>query len=109
MRRFDARVKQGDFDSLPGAARQSIARFVERGPGAHRVLCVQRSADFQSAVSPNCIRQAVRTPGDFSTFQGLGIENPRYSRLEPCATKPRLKGAECIPALIARPTDRLAQ
>jgi hypothetical protein len=31
-----------------------------------------RSADFQSAVSPNCIRQ--------------GAENPRYGRLKICAT-----------------------
>jgi len=44
------------------------------------------SADFQSAVLPNSIRQAVGPLGDAGVFQDLRIGNPRYGRLETRAT-----------------------
>ena len=42
--------------------------------------------DFQSAVAPNSIRQAARALEDARVFQRQRIGNPRYSRLETCAT-----------------------
>src|SRR6266545_4006277 len=62
-----------------------------------RERAIGRSADFQSAVSPNSIRQAARPLGDAGGFQGWRIGNPRYSRLEICATKPRPTRAKQIP------------
>jgi hypothetical protein len=47
-----------------------------------------RSADFQSAVSPNCIRQGAENPAGATVFEPLRIENPRYGRLKICATIP---------------------
>jgi len=37
-----------------------------------------RSTDFQSAVSPNCIRQGAEIPAGATFFEMLRIENPRY-------------------------------
>jgi hypothetical protein len=45
-----------------------------------------RSADFQSAVSPNCIRQGAENPAVATVSKPLRIENPRYGRLKICAT-----------------------
>jgi len=45
-----------------------------------RRICRRGSAGFQPAVSPTSSRQAIRTS------QRLRIGNPRYSRLEVCAT-----------------------
>ena len=44
------------------------------------------SADFQSAVSPNCIRQDVELRAGLAAFKAVRIGNPRYSRLQICAT-----------------------
>jgi len=44
------------------------------------------SADFQSAVSPNCIRQATEHGANTGVFKAVRIGNPRYSRLQICAT-----------------------
>jgi hypothetical protein len=44
------------------------------------------SADFQSAVSPTSSRQHGDHAGGFTTSGRLRIGNPRYSRLESCAT-----------------------
>ena len=54
--------------------------------------CSSRSADFQSAVSPASSRQTARSAGGTWNFTPLSgshaqrIGNPRYSRLETCAT-----------------------
>ena len=45
------------------------------------------SADFQSAVSPNSIRQAGDCPVGAGVSERWRIGNPRYSRLETCATR----------------------
>jgi N-acetylmuramoyl-L-alanine amidase len=45
-----------------------------------------RSADFQSAVSPNCIRQDISIDDEPRACHARRIENPRYSRLKICAT-----------------------
>src|SRR5438093_3503536 len=45
-----------------------------------------RSADFQSAVSPISNRQSVPTPYPLEISRRLRVANPRYSRLEICAT-----------------------
>jgi hypothetical protein len=55
-----------------------------------------RSADLQSAVSPNCIRQNV-VPSDRIRFgYGRRITNPRYSRMEFCATSVAAQSALCL-------------
>jgi len=47
-----------------------------------------RSADLQSAVSPNCIRQTVRKAGDDQHWRGVTqIKNLRYIRMQFCATR----------------------
>jgi TorA maturation chaperone TorD len=46
------------------------------------------SADFQSAVSPTSSRQSAGQHGGAEVAQDSRIGNPRYSRLETCATKP---------------------
>src|SRR5882724_2782984 len=48
-----------------------------------RITC---SAGFQPAVSPTSSRQSVIGFHATSSAQGLRIGNPRYSRLETCAT-----------------------
>src|SRR5262245_48371673 len=45
-----------------------------------------RSADFQSAVSPNCIRQGHRQHRGSRIAETSQIENLRFSRLKICAT-----------------------
>jgi hypothetical protein len=44
------------------------------------------SADFQSAVAPTSSRQFGDNTGGFGTSERLRIADPRYSRLETCAT-----------------------
>src|SRR6266542_557586 len=56
----------------------------ERGNGS---VLPGGSADFQSAVSPNSIRQAARSFGGAGVFPGQRIGNPRYGRLETRATR----------------------
>jgi hypothetical protein len=63
------------------------ARFRGKGEVTTMKGLIYRSADFQSAVSPASSRQNVRiarAPGD---PRRLRIGNPRYSRLEVCATR----------------------
>ena len=45
-----------------------------------------RSADLQSAVSPNCIRRSAGCGQVVRFGRGQRIANPRYSRIEFCAT-----------------------
>ncbi len=45
-----------------------------------------RSADFQSAVSQNCILRTPRGSPALERFQALPITNRRYGRLQVCAT-----------------------
>src|SRR6185369_16024771 len=48
---------------------------------------VPRSADLQSAVSPNCIRQTARkSRRRLENPAARRIANPRYSRLKICTT-----------------------
>jgi hypothetical protein len=49
----------------------------------------QRSADFQSAVSPNCIRPGVERDGASTRNDALQIANLRYGRVQICATRGR--------------------
>ena len=46
----------------------------------------RRSADLQSAVTQNCILQAVLTVSGLKAFDTLPIANRRYDRLQICAT-----------------------
>jgi hypothetical protein len=46
----------------------------------------RRSADLQSAVSPNCIRQVVENFQALAVGNDLRITNPRYGRMQFCAT-----------------------
>src|SRR5436190_24222094 len=48
-------------------------------------MCLS-SADFQSAVSPNCIRQRFDCSKGTEILKGPQITNLRYSRLEICVT-----------------------
>jgi hypothetical protein len=54
--------------NLPAAARQ------------------KSSAGFQPAVSPTCSRQTLGESRDVQSSRRVRIGNPRYSRLEVCAT-----------------------
>jgi RND family efflux transporter MFP subunit len=66
--------------------RKSEIRTGENGPGAGR------SADFQSAVSPISNRQNVcGFQARLNTPERLRVGNPRYSRLETCATAARTR------------------
>jgi hypothetical protein len=61
------------------------------------------SADFQSAVSPNCIRQGAENPAGATVFEPLRIENPRYGRLKICATITTcLCKIKALPKMIAK-------
>ena len=62
------------------------------------------SADFQSAVSPNCIRQATERGADTSAFKAVRIGNPRYSRLQICATA----GSRTAPYSRTSPASRFS-
>jgi len=57
------------------------------------------SADLQSAVSPNCIRQVIRSTAGIRVGNGQWITNPRYGRMQFCATPaaavPRCDGRRC--------------
>jgi len=53
-------------------------------------------ADFQPAVSPISNRQAVASSDRLESSEAQHVENLRYSRLEICATPPRLGGYELL-------------
>ena len=57
-------------------------------PKAEVDLPFGRSAGFQPAVSPTSSRRVVRRRGRIKHFKACGLGNPRYSRLEVCATHP---------------------
>src|SRR5439155_15916132 len=59
------------------------------GPRARRRTI--RSAGFQPAVSPISNRQNLERIGALGYLQRLRIGNPRYSRLEVCATRRSLR------------------
>ena len=48
-----------------------------------------RSAELHSAVSPNCIRQGVGNGWHAGSTETLQIANPRYGRVQLCATSVR--------------------
>ncbi len=54
--------------------------------GFTRIPRIDRSAELHSAVSPNCIRQSVAGKEASDLCGALRIENPRYSRVQLCAT-----------------------
>ena len=62
--------------------RQEAPSGPQLGPRG-RKMAPACSADFPSAVAPNCIRQTL------GFFQRLRIPNPRYSRMQFCATNQR--------------------
>ena len=53
------------------------------------------SADLQSAVSPICNRRTVLMPSPLGFSRRLRVENPRYSRLQICAT-----GTAALPTVV---------
>src|SRR5207244_13467372 len=57
--------------------------LVKKGDGSVSPGC---SADFQSAVSPTSSRLTAGEPCDTGVSRRLRIGNPRYGRLETCAT-----------------------
>jgi len=74
-----------------GADRRRVATLLlsvlGRDPAGDVTLEAQAgSADFQSAVSPASSRQTVESSGAADHSQPSRIGNPRYSRLEVCAT-----------------------
>jgi hypothetical protein len=66
-------------------------------------VAAHRSADFQSAVSQNCILLGTRNHGGLGSCQRLPIENRRYSRLKICATT--LKSGRSRPSDFGFPSD----
>lgn len=68
----------------------TLVMWLHRGTDNHGAAHDQsRSADFQSAVSPTSSRQGVGTTSGVENVEGQrigNIGNPRYGRLEVCAT-----------------------
>ena len=60
------------------------------------------SAGFQPAVSPTCSRQTPGESCDAESSRRVRIENPRYSRLQVCATIALLNVAVCLAPLRAQ-------
>jgi hypothetical protein len=66
------------------------------------------SAGFQPAVSPTSSRQTVRETSRIESSLGVRIGNPRYSRLEVCATIALLAVAACFTPFRAHAADPLS-
>jgi len=83
--------------SSGGQARRGVQSSLSPHRGSWNLFSVRRgrkcSADFQSAVSPNCIRQSVRSVAPSGVSDRLAECNSalqlRYSRVRLCATMER--------------------
>ncbi len=81
------------------AAGRGLSPHISR-PKSGTGLARLRSAGFQPAVSPTSSRQAV------AAWPHLRIGNPRYSRLEACATRPSWRHSWDIRARRNRAPER---
>ncbi len=83
--RFTSAFRPESAWNVSVLARLRCRRATEEAVGWTTLL--RRSADFQSAVSPISNRQGVRfRKGRRYWFESQQVGNPRYSRLEICAT-----------------------
>jgi len=87
----------------------TLSSFGETSQGGTKnriTIMFKRSAGFQPAVSPTSSRQTVGETGSVGSSQHLRIGNPRYSRLEVCATL-ALLAAVALTTTLARAGDTL--
>jgi tetratricopeptide (TPR) repeat protein len=77
-------IRSRNFQPWEGGEGGPLGQWVR----AHLALGREalRSAAFQSAVSPNSVRQGAGRGRAAGSVRGRRIGNPRYSRLETCAT-----------------------
>jgi hypothetical protein len=66
---------------------------------------ISRSADFQSAVSPNSIRLGAEMQTRPVLAEPMRISNPRYSRMQSCATNPTPSSGDPLPDLCRTTLD----